>query len=102
LPEDELFDKPMKEETKKKLSKKEPKKFCGPMDPRKGRRSFPVTSCSQARTAMRLLPKYKGPGDKDRIAACIRRRAKEMGCPFSDALMTTYDILDLLESFVKR
>lgn len=95
----DLFDAPMKESTKKNLSKKSPKKFCGPMDPRKGRRSFPVTSCSQARTAMRLLPKYKGPGDKEKIKACIRRRAKSMGCPFSDSLEQAYELLSLIEEF---
>jgi len=96
----ELFDKPMKESTKKRLSKEDPKKFCGPMDPRKGRRTFPVTSCKQARVAMRLLPRYKGPGDKKRIAACIRRRAKEMGCPFKDELEQVYELLSVLEEFV--
>jgi len=95
----ELFDKPMKEKTKKELSKKHPDKFCGPMDKRKGRRSFPVTSCKQARFAMRLLPKYKGPGDKKRIASCIRRRAKEMGCPFKDELEQLYQLLAVIEEF---
>jgi len=94
----ELFDKATSEKTKKEQSKSKPENFCGPMDPRKDRRSFPVNSCSQARSAMRLLPKYKGPGDKSRIKACIKRRAKDMGCPFTDELEQSYEIAAALET----
>ena len=30
--------------------------------------------------ALRLLGRYKGPGDKDRIRACIERKGKRLGC----------------------
>lgn len=49
--------------------------FCGP------NRSFPVPDCSHVAAAKRLLPRYKGPGDKGRILACVNRKGKQLGCP---------------------
>jgi len=50
--------------------------FCGPG------RSFPINDCSHAVAGMRLLGRYKGsPSTKAKIAACIRRKAKALGCP---------------------
>jgi hypothetical protein len=48
--------------------------FCGP------ERSFPVNDCAHYSAAKRLLGRYKGPGDKDRILACIERKGKRLGC----------------------
>lgn len=48
--------------------------FCGP------ERSFPVNDCAHYTAALRLIGRYKGPGDKDRIRACIERKGKRMGC----------------------
>jgi hypothetical protein len=48
--------------------------FCGP------ERSFPVNDCPHYTAALRLIGRYKGPGDKGRIRACIERKGKRMGC----------------------
>lgn len=48
--------------------------FCGPD------KSFPVGDCAHFSAALRLLGKYKGPGDKNRIRACIERKGSRLGC----------------------
>jgi len=48
--------------------------FCGP------NRSFPVPDCAHYVAALRLLNRYKGPGDKSKIRACIMRRGRQLGC----------------------
>jgi len=48
--------------------------FCGP------NRSFPVPDCAHVTAARRLIGRYKGPGDKTKILACVSRKAKAMGC----------------------
>lgn len=48
--------------------------FCGPG------KSFPVPDCKHWWAALRVLPKYKGPGDRSKIKACIQRKGKELGC----------------------
>jgi hypothetical protein len=48
--------------------------FCGPG------RSFPVPDCAHVTAARRLIGKYKGPGDKSAILACVARKAKALGC----------------------
>lgn len=53
--------------------------FCGPG------RSFPVPDCAHYTAALRLIGRYKGPGDKDSIRACVMRKGKRMGCT-SDAV----------------
>jgi len=65
--------------TDKKLSAKERDKlpdsaFCGPD------RSFPANDCGHVRAGLSLLGRYKGPGDKDKIRACLYRKAKSLGC----------------------
>jgi len=65
--------------SEKKLSTKARKKlksgtFCGPD------RSFPVPDCAHVTAALRLLGRYKGPGDKSKIRACVMNKAKKMGC----------------------
>lgn len=57
--------------TRKKLPNKV---FCGP------NRSFPVNDCAHYTAALRLLGRYKGPGDKSKIRACIERRGRELKC----------------------
>ena len=52
--------------------------FCGP------NRSFPVTSCSKVVAARRLIGRYKGPGSKEKILACVSRKAKGLGCDKSE------------------
>jgi len=42
--------------------------FCGPG------RSFPAHDATHARVGLSLLGRYKGPGDKDRIRACLQRK----------------------------
>lgn len=48
--------------------------FCGPD------RSFPVNDCKHYVAALRLLNRYEGTGDKERIKSCIERKGKRMGC----------------------
>lgn len=68
------------DEISKKLTTKDRKKlskgtFCGP------NRSFPVNDCQHAATAKAFLGRAKfSQATKKRIAACINRRAKSMGC----------------------
>lgn len=67
------------EEEDKKLTAAARKKlsanvFCGP------ERSFPVPDCLHYRVAKTYLGRYKGPGDKKKILACIERRGKLLKC----------------------
>lgn len=68
-------------EEAKKLTTKDRKKlksgtFCGP------NRSFPVNDCKHAATAKAFLGRSKfSAATKKKIAACINRRAKALGCP---------------------
>jgi hypothetical protein len=48
--------------------------FCGP------ERSFPVNDCAHYTAALRLIGRYKGPGNKTKIRACIERKGKRLGC----------------------
>lgn len=50
------------------------KTFCGP------NRSFPVPDCAHVTAARRLIGRYKGPGDKSKILACVNSKAKALGC----------------------
>jgi hypothetical protein len=63
--------------------------FCGP------NRSFPVPDCAHVTAAKRLIGKYKGPGSKSAILACVNRRAKELGC---DGKKDSFDNPDLKDS----
>jgi hypothetical protein len=50
--------------------------FCGP------NRSFPVNDCAHVRAAKVYLKRSKFSADvQKRIAACINRKAKALGCP---------------------
>jgi len=75
--DEELLSKEELEDAK--LSTKKRKKlpdsvFCGPD------RSFPVNDCAHCTAARRLIGRYKGPGSKDKIEACIERKCKALGC----------------------
>lgn len=48
--------------------------FCGP------NKSFPCPDCAHVTAARRLVGRYKGPGDKKKILACVSRKAKALGC----------------------
>jgi len=67
-------------EEAKKLTTKDRKKlrestFCGPG------RSFPVPDCKHVGTAKAYLGRSKfTPAQKKSIAACINRKAKQLGC----------------------
>jgi len=67
-------------EQAKKLSTKDRKKlksttFCGPG------RSFPVPDCQHVATAKAFLGRSKfSTSTKQKIAACINRKAKQLGC----------------------
>lgn len=66
-----LFEAKLSTKQRKKLSSSS---FCGPG------RSFPVPDCKHVKAGLSLLGRYKGPGDKNKIRACIYRKAKSMGC----------------------
>lgn len=62
--------------------------FCGPG------KSFPVPDCAHYSAALRMLPRYQGPGDKAEIKACIMRKGTDMTCPgAADAEMTLHEQL---------
>jgi hypothetical protein len=67
----ELSDKVISTESRNKMSAST---FCGPQ------RSFPVPDCAHVTAARRLIGRYKGPGDKSSILACVARKAKALGC----------------------
>lgn len=48
--------------------------FCGPD------RSFPVPDCDHVIAARRMIDRYKGEGSKEKIMACVERKAKKMAC----------------------
>lgn len=65
--------------------------FCGPQ------RSFPVPDCAHVTAARRLIGKYKGPGNKDEILACVARKAKAFGCN-TDAVAETPVVQDNVQT----
>jgi hypothetical protein len=67
----ELSDKVLSSEARSKMSEST---FCGPQ------RSFPVPDCAHVTAARRLIGRYKGPGDKSAILACVSRKEKALGC----------------------
>lgn len=67
----EMSDKVLSAESRNKMSEST---FCGPQ------RSFPVPDCAHVTAARRLIGRYKGPGDKSAILACVSRKAKALGC----------------------
>jgi hypothetical protein len=74
------------------------KVFCGPS------RSFPVNDCAHYTAALRLIGRYKGPGDKGRIRSCIMRRGKSLGCSGAkkktkdEQIMSEMSVSELVES----
>jgi hypothetical protein len=77
--DEELITKEEWEDADAKLSAGQRKKmsestFCGP------NRSFPVPDCAHVTAARRLIGRYKGPGSKSKILACVTRKAKSLGC----------------------
>ena len=84
-------------EKSKKLTTKDRKDmkagtFCGP------NRSFPVNDCKHASTAKSFLKRSKfSQATKKRIAACINRKAKSMGCPAGKPAKADIEIAKKLE-----
>jgi len=66
-------DKKLTPEARKKLRKTV---FCKPAD-----RKYPVPDCSHARSAMAYAKKHN---EASGVVDCIKRKAKALGCPFSD------------------
>ena len=90
----QLFDRAQKAlEEAKKLSTKDRKKlksstFCGP------NRSFPVPDCKHVAVAKTYLGRAKfSAATKKRIAACINRKAKQLGCDTSKKAKASEDTL---------
>jgi len=71
LTDAECVDAKLSTEKRKKLKSSA---FCGP------NKSFPVPDCAHVTAARRLIGRYKGEGSKQRILACVSRKAKAMGC----------------------
>ena len=60
------------------------KSFCGPG------RSFPVPDCAHVTAARRLIGRAKLTADqKDRVLACVARKAKNMSCDSSEQTVST-------------
>lgn len=78
-------------ENSKKLTTKDRKKmkestFCGP------NRSFPVPDCKHVATAKTYLGRAKfSESTKKKIAACINRKAKQLGCNVSKKAKASED-----------
>lgn len=99
LDELELSDAKLSPEQREKLPESS---FCGPD------RSFPVPNKAHVTAARRLIGRYKGPGDKEKIHACIERKAKALGMDKEDKKdvapqevqdfdMPSYEQMDKLE-----
>jgi hypothetical protein len=85
----ELGDAKLSSEKREALSAKS---FCGPG------RSFPVPDCAHVTAARRLIGRAKLSADqKDRVLACVARKAKNMGCDSSEQTTTT-DTTDTVET----
>lgn len=65
--------------------------FCAPD------RAFPVPDCLHYRVAKSYLNRYKGPGDKKKILACIERRGKLLGC--GNGAKKKDELLDQINEF---
>lgn len=65
--------------------------FCGPS------KSFPVPNCAHYTAAKRLLGRYKGPGDKKKILACIERKGKALGCTGSKEKKDSFTVDSIVE-----
>lgn len=74
-----MGDKVLTAKARKKLGAKT---FCGPD------RSFPVPDCAHVTAARRLIGRYKGPGSKSAILACVNKKAKSLGCDKKDEEMS--------------
>lgn len=69
----ELSDKKLSSGERKKMAKST---FCKP-----GERKYPVPDCGHAKSAMAYAKKNN---ESSSVVACIRRKAKRLGCPFGD------------------
>lgn len=83
----------------RKLSTEQRKKlkagtFCGPS------RSFPCPDCSHVRAARRMLSRYKGPGDKKKILACVNKKAEAMGCDKDSLENGEEEMTDFIKSML--
>jgi hypothetical protein len=82
MDQDVIADAKLSTASRKKLAKST---FCGPD------RSFPVPDCAHVTAARRLVGRYKGPGDKSTILACVARKAKAMGCTSNSDAVKSQD-----------
>ncbi len=73
--------------------------------------SFPVPDCAHVTAARRLIGRYKGGGSKEKILACVSRKASELGCggkdegeepmtEFVKSMLVTKDNYTLLCEFI--
>jgi hypothetical protein len=68
--------------------------FCKP-----GERKYPVPDCSHARSAMAYAKKYN---EASSVLACIRRKAKALGCPFNGKDGFEAEIDEILKDLEQR
>ena len=66
-------------QARKNLLKKSPSVFCGPVNPKTGKPSFPVENKAHYEAALRLLKRWTGGGNKARIKACILSKGRKNG-----------------------
>ena len=63
--------------------------FCGP------NRSFPIPDCAHVTAAKRLIGRAKASeSTKDKIMACVNKKARNMGCDSEDSVTETQNIED--------
>jgi hypothetical protein len=87
---DEVMGKKLTTKDRKKMKKST---FCGP------NRSFPVPDCQHVATAKAYLGRSKfSKSTKERIAACINRKAKQLGCSVSKKAKADVDFLEELKN----
>ena len=84
-----------KELTTKDRKKLKSSTFCGP------NRSFPVPDCKRVAAAKAYLGRSKfSKATKKKIAACINRKAKELGCKDTKKAKANYDEIGEFEYYI--
>ena len=83
----ELKDAKLNAASRKKLANST---FCGPD------RSYPVPDCAHAKSAMAYAKKYNADSS---VVACVKRKAKRLGCPFEEEAVVGQFINDYFDPF---
>ena len=98
---EEIFDKTVPRKGSSARKKMAESVFCGPD------RTFPIPDCKHAAVAIamlhwpRIVKKYSA-STRARIEACVRRKAKKLGCPMSKKDSLSSFIALIKQEFVKQ